>query len=95
MELILEGIKKAFMLIITLDSEFTGITLLSLRVFGIATFMSILIGTVVALSQFPGKKIIAGIIDAETTLHIRKQTPIFAINIWKLLGTSECLRAVR
>ena len=36
MDLILEGIRKAFYLIFTLDSEVLGITLLSLRVSGTA-----------------------------------------------------------
>jgi tungstate transport system permease protein len=67
MELILEGIKKAFLLLITLDPEVMGITLLSLKVSGIATFISLLIGIsvgiAVALSRFPGKRIIVGLIN--------------------------------
>jgi tungstate transport system permease protein len=67
MDLILEGILKAFRLLFTFDSEVMGITLLSLRVSGVATFISLLIGisigTVVALTRFPGKKIIVSVVN--------------------------------
>ena len=62
MDLILEGIKKAFSLIFTLDREVLGITLLSLKVSGLATLISLIIGisvgTAVALSRFPGRQIV-------------------------------------
>ena len=67
MELIFEGIKKAFILLFTFDPEVMGITLLSLKVSGAATFVSLLIGisvgTAVALSTFPGKKIVVSLIN--------------------------------
>jgi tungstate transport system permease protein len=67
MDLILEGIKKAFLLLITLDPEVMGITLLSLEVSGTATLISLLIGistgTLVALSQFPGRRIVVSLIN--------------------------------
>ncbi|MCX5803670.1 MAG: ABC transporter permease [Proteobacteria bacterium] len=67
MDLIIEGIKKAFYLLITLDAEVMGITLLSLKVSGIATlislFIGISVGTIVALSEFPGKKIVVSLIN--------------------------------
>ena len=67
MDLILEGIQKAFYLIITLDPEVMGITLLSLCVSGTATFISLLIGisigTLVALTHFPGRKIVVSLIN--------------------------------
>ena len=67
MDLILEGIKKAFWLLVTFDPEVMNITLLSLRVSGTATLISLLIGistgTMVALSEFPGKKIVIGLIN--------------------------------
>ena len=44
MDLIFEGIKKAFWLLVTFDPEVMGITLLSLEVSGIATLISLLIG---------------------------------------------------
>lgn len=67
MDLIIEGIKKAFYLLITLDPEVMRITFLSLQVSGIATFISLLIGisvgTIIALSQFPGKRIVVSLIN--------------------------------
>ena len=67
MDLILEGIKKAFFLLITFDPEVMGITLLSLEVSGIATlislFIGISIGVTVALSRFIGKKIVVSLIN--------------------------------
>jgi tungstate transport system permease protein len=67
MDLILEGIKKAFYLLITFDPEVMGITLLSLRVSGTATLISLLIGisigTTVALSRFPGKRLTISLIN--------------------------------
>jgi tungstate transport system permease protein len=67
MDLILEGIKKAFWLIVTFDPEVMRITLLSLGVSGTATFISLLIGisvgTAVALSRFPGKKFAVSLIN--------------------------------
>jgi len=67
MELIFEGIKKAFILLFTFDPEVMGITFLSLKVSGAATLISLLIGisvgTAVALSTFPGKKIVVSLIN--------------------------------
>ncbi|MGO8988046.1 MAG: ABC transporter permease [bacterium] len=67
MDLILEGIKKAFWLLITFDPEVMGITLLSLEVSGIATLVSLLIGistgVAVALSRFIGKRMVVSLIN--------------------------------
>jgi tungstate transport system permease protein len=67
MDLILEGIKKAFYLLITFDPEVMGITLLSLQVSGTATLISLLvgisIGTTVALSRFSGRKFVVSLIN--------------------------------
>ncbi len=67
MELILEGIKKAFWLLVTLDPEVLGITFLSLKVSGLATLISLLIGIFVgigvALARFPGKRIVVSLIN--------------------------------
>jgi len=67
MDLILEGIKKAFWLLVTFDPEVLGITLLSLQVSGSATLMSLFIGisigTAVALSKFPGRRIVVSLIN--------------------------------
>ena len=67
MDLIYEGIKQAIILLITLDPEVMRITLLSLKVSGSATiislFIGISIGTLVALAQFPGKKFVISLIN--------------------------------
>ena len=67
MDIIIEGIKQAFILLFTLDPEVIGITWLSLKVSGTATFISLLIGvsvgTLVALTQFPGRRIVVSLIN--------------------------------
>lgn len=67
MDLFIEGIKKAFQLLFTLDPEVLGITWLSLKVSGIATFISLFIGitlgTVVALTRFPGRRLVVSLIN--------------------------------
>ena len=67
MDLILEGILKAFYLLITLDPEVLGITRLSLQVSGTATlislFIGISIGTMVALTEFAGRRLVVSLIN--------------------------------
>jgi tungstate transport system permease protein len=72
MDLILEGLKKAFWLLITFDPEVMSITFLSLQVSGSATlislFIGISIGTTVALSRFPGRRIVVSLINTGMAL---------------------------
>ncbi|HNY66014.1 MAG TPA: ABC transporter permease [Deltaproteobacteria bacterium] len=67
MELIFEGIKQAVWLLITFDPEVLGITWLSLKVSGLATLISLFIGvsmgTVVALTRFPGRRLVVSLIN--------------------------------
>ena len=67
MELIGQGIIKAFELIISFDPEVLGITWLSLKISGTATlislFIGISIGTVVALTNFFGKRLVISLIN--------------------------------
>ncbi len=67
MDLILDGILKAFYLLFTLDPEVLGITLLSLQVSGTATlislFLGISVGTLVALAEFPGRRLLVSLIN--------------------------------
>lgn len=67
MELIVQGVIKAFQLIISFDPEVMGITWLSLKISGTATFISLFfgvsVGTVVALNNFPGKRLVISIIN--------------------------------
>ncbi|MBI4633718.1 MAG: ABC transporter permease [Deltaproteobacteria bacterium] len=67
MGLIFDGIKQAFHLMFILDPEVLGITLLSLKVSGSATlislFFGISVGTAVALNQFPGRRFAVSLIN--------------------------------
>ena len=67
MELILTGIKEAFRLLVTLDEEILRVTLLSLQISGSATLISLIVGvstgTAIALSDFPGKRLVASVIN--------------------------------
>ncbi len=67
MELLIQGIIEALRLIVTLDREVLSITLLSLKVSGLATILSVLLGmgggTALALSDFPGKRILVSMVN--------------------------------
>ena len=67
MDLILDGVRKAIHLLVTLDPEVVRITLLSIEVSAMATLISLVIGitagTAVALNAFPGKKILVSIVN--------------------------------
>jgi tungstate transport system permease protein len=67
MDLIVEGIEKAVRLLLSADPEVLGITLLSLQVSGAATAISLLVGistgTLVALSTFPGKRVVVSLVN--------------------------------
>jgi tungstate transport system permease protein len=66
-ELIVQGIIKAFELIISFDPEVLGITWLSLKISGTATlislFIGVSIGTAVALTNFYGKRLVISLIN--------------------------------
>lgn len=67
MDLILEGFRKALELLLALDPEVLRITLLSLKVSGAATCLSILLGLglalLVALNEFPGKRLVIALMN--------------------------------
>lgn len=67
MDLIWEGLRKALELLLTLDPEVLGITLLSLKVSGLATLISLAIGlgiaVPVALNEFPGKRLVIALLN--------------------------------
>lgn len=67
MELIWQGIKQAFFLLIHGDPEVLRITLLSLKVSGGAVFVSMIFGiptgTVLALTKFPGRQVVISAIN--------------------------------
>jgi tungstate transport system permease protein len=66
--LLLDGLKEAFLLLIHGDRHMIQIALLSLGVSGLATLFSLAIGiplgTFLGLNKFPGKKIVASLINA-------------------------------
>ncbi|HET8542563.1 MAG TPA: ABC transporter permease [Anaeromyxobacter sp.] len=67
MDLIVEGVRKAVELVVTLDPEVLGITSLSLAVSASATLISVVVGvtagTAIALASFPGKRLVATFVN--------------------------------
>lgn len=67
MELIWEGLIKAFHLLLEGDREVLGITLLTLQVSGLATLISLIIGVplgvFLALAVFPGRNIAVSLVN--------------------------------
>ncbi len=67
MDLVLEGIKDAFLLLVRGDRDVLRIVVLSLAVSGSATIISLVIGVplgaVLGLNNFPGKKLLASFIN--------------------------------
>ena len=67
MDLLWEGVKKAFELLWTLDPEVLGITALSLKVSILATLVSLVLGgaagMAIALTRFPGKRLAIAVIN--------------------------------
>jgi tungstate transport system permease protein len=96
-ELIVQGIIKAFELIISFDPEVMGITWLSLKISGTATFISLFfgvsIGAGVALTDFPGKRIVISLINTGMGLPPVVVGLFVTIMIWRSgpLGFLEIL----
>jgi tungstate transport system permease protein len=67
MELFIEGISKAWSLIVSLDAEVLAVTLLSLKISCSATFASLLIGipagVFLALADFPGRRLVISLVN--------------------------------
>lgn len=67
MELFLEGISKAWSLIVSLDDEVLAVTLLSLKISCSATFISLFMGipagVFLALSDFPGRRLVISLVN--------------------------------
>ncbi len=72
MDLIISGLGKAFRLLLSLDQEVLAITWLSLKVSGLATVISLLLGisfgTTVALTTFPGRNLVVSLINTGMAL---------------------------
>jgi len=67
MELIFDGICEAIKLISVLDIEVLGVTLLSLKISCSATMISLLLGipagTLLALADFPGRRLVVSLVN--------------------------------
>ena len=67
MELIADGIVKAIELVFGFDAEIWSITWLSLKISGCATFISLLLGIplgmALALAVFPGRSLVAALVN--------------------------------
>lgn len=87
MDLILEGIKKAFWLLVSFDPEVLGITFLSLKVSGTATLISLIIGISVgagvALTRFPGRRFVVSLINTGMALPPVVVGLFVTISLWR------------
>ena len=97
MDIVIEGIRQAFVLLFTLDREVLGITWLSLKISGTATFLSMFIGvsvgTAVALAQFPGRRFVVSLINTGMGLPPVVVGLFVTISLWRSgpLGFLEIL----
>ena len=67
MELIVDGIQTALKLLLSLDREVLAVTLLSLKISGCATLVSLLLGipagVFLALTDFPGRHLVISLVN--------------------------------
>jgi len=87
MDLIWDGIKKAFELLLTLDSEVLSIVWLSLRLSAIATVISLLIGlplgTLLALGEFRTKRLWVSVTNTGMALPPVLVGLVVSIMLWR------------
>lgn len=87
MKLIGEGIQQAVLLLFGGDPEVWQITMLSLRVSGLATAISLLIGlplgTALALGRFPGQSFLLSLINTGMALPPVVVGLVVAILLWR------------
>ncbi len=80
MDLIVEGIKEAIWLLLTFDVEVFGITFRTLQVSSTATFIALVIGIptglLLALNDYPGKKVIITLVNTGMAF------PPVAVGLW-------------
>jgi tungstate transport system permease protein len=97
MTLIVEGLTRAFWLVVTGDAEVLGITGLSLALSGAATLASLLVGmplgTVLALVRFPGRGLVVSLINTGMGLPPVVVGLFLSILLWRSgpLGALELL----
>ncbi len=87
MRLIWEGILNAVQLLFSSDPEIWQITLLSLRVSGLATIISLVIGlplgTVLALGRFPGRSFLLSLVNTGMALPPVVVGLVVSILLWR------------
>lgn len=87
MELIFEGIKKAFVLIFAGDRTILEILLLTIRVSGIAVIISMMLGIplgfIVGLNNFKGKRILTAFINTGMGLPPVAAGLLIALLFWR------------
>ncbi len=97
MEVLWEGLRKALVLLFTLDPEVLGITLLSLKVSGLATLVSLVLGVsfglAVALNTFPGKRLLISLVNTGMGLPPVVVGLVVMVLLWRNgpLGSLELL----
>jgi tungstate transport system permease protein len=87
MDLVAEGLRKALQLLLSLDPEVLGITLLSLEVSLSATAVSVVVGvsagTAIALSRFPGKQLVVSLVNTGMGLPPVVVGLLMTILLWR------------
>ena len=87
MELILDGIAKAFQLVFGGDAEVWAITWLSLKVSGTATLVSLLLGIplgiVLAMTRFPGRSVAVALVNTGMGLPPVVVGLFIGITLWR------------
>lgn len=87
MGLIWEGVLQAIGLLLSLDSEVVGITLLSLKLSGLATLVSLVVGlplgTLLAQEHFPGRKFLLSLVNTGMALPPVVVGLMVSIFLWR------------
>lgn len=97
MDLLVQGLGRAFHLIFTLDREVMEVTFLSLKVSGLATLISLVLGisagTALALLRFPGRSLLVSLVNTGMGLPPVVVGLIVTIFLWRSgpLGFLEIL----
>lgn len=87
MELLISGFKKAIEILVSLDPEVVEITLLTLKVSGLSTFIALILGVplgvLLALGRFPGRNIFISLINAGMGLPPVVVGLFIALLLWR------------
>jgi tungstate transport system permease protein len=87
MDLVFQGLRRALTLLFSLDPEILRVTLLSLQVSGTATLVAVLggvtAGAALALSRFPGRNLVVGLVNASMGLPPVVVGLFVALMVWR------------